>query len=286
MLNVTDQAGEYAEAFLPAQEAKGIPNLTHVEAGVLATAELDRTLALLESLSTEDWQRPTVCTLWNVRELAAHVAGACAGFASWAEFKRQYIQNPYMAQAAVKVDGVNRRQIEDRAGASPAALVAELRQVGPKAIRTRQGLPWLLRVLPVPFGPPLGTAPIGYLTDLIYIRDMWIHRLDLCRASGRDMVLAPAHDGRIVALVMRDLGRLLAAEITASKIRLELTGPAGGIFDFGRGPDPVTTIRMDALDFNWLASGRMTPAEAISHVVTSGDADQARWFLDRAIVPY
>lgn len=286
MQNVKNLPGEYAGAHLPAQEAKDIPDLTHVEAGALATQELDRTLALLESLSTEDWQRPTGCTLWNVQELAAHLAGACAGFASWAEFKRQYIQNPYLAQAAVKVDGINRRQVEDRAGAGPAALVAELRQVGPKAIRTRQWLPWLLRVIPVPFGPPLGTVPIGYLTDLIYIRDMWMHRLDICRASGRDMVLTPAHDGRIVALVMRDLGQLLAAELTDGRIRLELTGPAGGVFDFGRGPHPAATIRMDTLDFNWLASGRMTADEAIAQVVTVGDAGQARWFLDRATVPY
>jgi len=286
MQNVKNLPDEYAETHSPAREARHIPKLTHGEAGGLATAELERTLALLETLSTEDWPRPTACTLWKVQELVSHLAGACAGHASWAEFKRQYVQNPHLPEAAVKVDGINRRQVEDRAGATPTALITELREVGPKAIRTRQRLPWLLRIIPVPFGPPLGTVPIGYLTDLIYIRDMWMHRLDICRATGREMTLTAAHDGRIVALVMRDLGQMLHPELKERRIRVELTGPAGGTFDFGRGSVPSATIQMDALDFNWLASGRMTADEAMSEVLTRGDTEQARWFLAHTEVPY
>jgi uncharacterized protein (TIGR03083 family) len=286
MQNITNLPTEYAEVNSSVQDARNILKLTHVEAGQLATVELERTLFLLESLMTEDWQQPTACTLWNVREMAAHLAGACAGYASWTEFKRNYIQNPYLSEAAVKIDGINRRQVEDRTGATPAALIAELREVGPKAIRTRQRLPWLLRVIPVPFGPPLGTVPVGYLTDLIYVRDMWMHRLDICRATGREMTLTADHDGRIVALVMRDLGEKLHSELGEGKISVTLTGPAGGTFDFGHGSIPSATIQMDALDFNWLASGRMTADEAMSNVVAGGDIDQVRWFLAYSEVPY
>ena len=277
---------DFAEVESSVQEARSIPKLTHREAGQLATAELERTLTLLESLSAEDWQQPTACTLWNVREMAAHLAGACAGYASWAEFKRMYIQNPYIKEADMQVDGINRRQVEDRADASPAALIAELREVGPKAIRTRQRLPWLVRVIPVPFGPPLGTKPIGYLTDLIYIRDMWMHRLDICRATGRDMTLTADHDGRIMALTMRDLGLKLHSQLGGRTFRMELTGPSGGTFDFGQGAAPAVTIQMDTLDFNWLASERMTADEAMLVVSTQGDTEQARWFLAHSAVPY
>ena len=159
--------------------------------------------------------------------MAAHLAGACAGHASWAEFKRQNIQNPYLPEAEMKIDGINQRQVEDRAEATPNDLIAELREVGPKAIRTRQRLPGLLRAIPVPFGPPLGTVPIGYMTDLIYVRDMWMHRVDICQATGREMALTPDHDGRIIALVMRDLGKRLQAFIRNNTNYLEIKRKSG-----------------------------------------------------------
>ena len=268
------------------QEARHIPKMGHTEARRLATDELERMLALLESLSAEDWLRPTACTLWNVSEVVAHLAGAFAAYASWAEFKRQYLRNPYMAGAAAKIDGVNQRQVEDRAEASSTALLAELREVGPRAIHTRHRLPWLLRVLRVPSGPPLGITPIGYITDLIYTRDMWMHRLEISRTSEREMTLTEAHDGRIIELVMRDLGQMLRRRLRERNIRVELTGPAGGVFDFGSGSDPSATIQMDALAFNWLASGRTSPDEIMSEVLVTGDTDQAEWFLEHTDVPY
>ena len=143
-----------------------------------------------------------------------------------------------------------------------------------------------MRAIPVPFGPPLGTAPIGYLTDVIYLRDMWMHRLDICRATGREMKLTPEHDGRIVALVMRDLGIKLQDQLGERWIRVELTGPAGGTFDFGRNSLPSATIQMDALDFNWLASERITPDEAMANVTAFGDADDVKWFLSHSDAPY
>jgi uncharacterized protein (TIGR03083 family) len=286
MQTIQNLSLDYVEADSPAQEARNIPKLTHREAGQLATVELERTLSVLESLSGDDWQQQTACTLWNVRQLTAHLSGACASHASWSEFKRVYVQNPYIKEADVAIDGINRREVEDRADAPPAALIEELREAGPKAIRNRQRVPWPVRVIPIPFGPPLGTASIGYLTDLIYGRDMWMHRLDICRATGREMALTADHDGRIVALVMRDLGRKLHSQLGERTIRVELTGLAGGIFDFGSGSEPTATIRMDALDFTWLTSERMTVDEAISMASTDGDPEHVKWFLDCSDVPY
>ncbi len=194
------------------QRAGDVAGLTHSEAGAMAAHELQRTLVLLDSLEGEDWEQPTACTLWNVRDMTSHLAGACAGFASFAEFRQQYLQNPYLRQAEMSIDGINQRQVEDRAGVAPDDLIAELRAVGPKATRTRQRLPGLLRALPVPFGPPLGTVPVSYLTDLIYTRDMWRHRLDICQATGREMEVTAGHDARVTALVVRDLARKLAPD--------------------------------------------------------------------------
>ena len=269
------------------RNALDIPKLTHAEAGKLATTEAQRVLALLESLAGDDWEQPTDCTEWNVRDMVAHLAGAVAANASWAEFKRQSVSNPYMKEMDVKIDAINRRQVEDRAEATNEELVAEFREKAPKAIRTRQRLPWLVRQLPVvPFGPPVGFAPIGYLTDTIFPRDQWMHRLDIARATGREMVITPEHDGRIVALVIRDLGRLLEGKLQGRTIDLLLTGDAGGRFRFGSKQQADAAIEMDVLAFNRLASGRLPAEAALAQATIEGDRAVATWFLNQADVPY
>ncbi len=64
-----------------ARAAARIPALGHSEAAEMGTAELERFLALIELFSPDDWEKPTTCTAWDVREMVAHVAGAAASFA-------------------------------------------------------------------------------------------------------------------------------------------------------------------------------------------------------------
>src|SRR5712692_9807606 len=167
-------------------DAASIPSLTHTEAAQMAAVELERFLTLVESLSPADWDKPTTCTLWNVRQVVAHVTGAAASYARWSEFKRQnsfFVQRPYRQAGFSMLDAINQIQVDDRTNATPADLLAELREVGPRAIATRKRLPAIVRAVRLPL-PLLGVAPIGYVTDLIYTRDMWMHRLDICRATG------------------------------------------------------------------------------------------------------
>jgi hypothetical protein len=67
---------------------------------------------------------------------------------------------------------------------------------------------------------------------------------------------------------------------------LELSGPAGGSWRIGRSALPATTIPMYTLDFNQLASRRITPAEARSLCSISGDLELAHKALDHTSVPY
>ena len=272
------------------QEAAEVPALTHREAGRLATVELERFLALVESLGEDDWSKPTACTLWNVKQMLGHVAGASAGYASFGQFKRQYsplTQRPYRKAGMSLLDALNHIQVSDRTEASPEGLIAELRRVGPKAIATRQKLPAPLRAIRVPL-PVLGFVRIDYLTDLIYPRDMWMHRLDLCRATGREMVQTPEHDGRIVALVMRDLAASLRSKLGEASVVYTLTGTAGGSWRLGGKSRPTAGIQMDVLDFNRLASERITAreAQAASIVQLTGDIALALKALENSSVPY
>jgi uncharacterized protein (TIGR03083 family) len=270
----------------PVIDASQIAALDHAEAGRIAYAELDRFLALVESLSGDDWQQPTDCTDWTVRDMLAHQAGAYAGGASLAEFLHQYSARPGAGQMVV--DAANARQVADRAGLGPVELISELRRVGPAAVRARQRLPKLLRNLTMPMGPPLGTVPVRYLTDLIYTRDTWMHRADICRATGKPFVQNPEHDGRMVALVLHDLAKILDSHLRGQSVVFDLSGLAGGRYRIGHTPEPSTIIKMDVLEFNRLASGRLTPeaAKAEGLVTASGDRNFADQILALTSVPY
>lgn len=295
------------------QNVADIPPLSHKEAGMMAGVELERFIALLETLSADDWLKPTYCTLWNLHQMVSHQAGAYAGSASRAEYKRQWNPPPRPKLGQMTVDAVNELQVADRAQATPAELMAELREVGPKAIANRQRLPalirglrfdpqsflyaWrpldILRALRWPYGPTFvsfshseqamrGLMRLDYITDLIYIRDTWMHRIDICLATGREMILTNDHDGRIMALIMRDLAEQLKDVLTGKTIVYDIPGPGGGCWKIGPASTPAATIQMDLLYFNVLASARMTPdeAKAQSLVSISGDLEVANLALD------
>ena len=91
---------------------------------------------------------------------------------------------------------------------------------------------------------------MSYLLDVILTRDPWMHRVDISRATGRDLVLTPEHDGRLVADVVAEW-----ASRHGRPYRLRLTGPAGGTWSAGTdGPE----LELDAVEFCRIISGRGT----------------------------
>ncbi len=273
----------------PIQDALDIPPLRHEEAGHLMAEEAQRLLVLLEALSDEDWNQPTACTLWNVRQLACHLAGESAGYASWREFYRQYLNFPakrrYRRAGMPLLDALNQQMVDDRAAATPAEIIAEIRNAAPKAIKTRQRLPAALRVVRLPM-PALGTVRIDYLTDMIYPRDTWMHRVDIMRAAGRDIVLDAGHDARIVALVVRDLVMHLTPLLEGQSIILELDSAAGGRWHIGENSSPAATIQIALIDFMLLASGRMGWEEAQKRAALHGDVQLGAQVLQQTSVPF
>lgn len=275
--------------------ATDISELSHHEALDLTTVENERFLALVDTLGPNDWEQPTACARWNVRQIVAHLAGSDAGYVKFSELKSQNsgrAQRPYRAAGFSKLDALNQIQVDDRKDASPADLIAELREMGPKALKHRQRIPAVIRRLPLPMGllfPFKQTwVQIGYLTDLILMRDLWMHRLDISRATSRPMELTPEHDGRITALVVRDLTQSLPSSLQEAGIIYRLTGPAGGSWQFGPGVTPAAGLTMDALDFHRIASGRLAAEDAVSQalVTLEGEVDLARRILAGTSVTY
>ena len=154
---------------------------------------------------------------------------------------------------------MNAVQVQERADAGPDELRRELAATGARGVRRRTRLPAALRSMPIPFGPPLGTRPLGYLMDRIYTRDAWLHRVDIARATGRPLQLTAEHDGRIVADVVAEW-----AGAHGRPYRLTLTGPAGGRWSRGSGGEEIT---LDAVEFCRVLSGRSSGSGLLAHAV-------------------
>lgn len=227
------------------------------EADRLARTAYDRLIALLETLSPHDWRRPTECPAWTVQQMVAHMVGAAQGHASPLEFVRQaaYGRRHRTAFDGNDTDAMNDYQVRANAHRSPAELIAALRDVAPRAVRGRRRVPQVLRRLPVPLADggsfPAGTpsqVSMGELLDAVLTRDVWLHRIDICRAVGREPELDPAFDGRVVADVVAEW-----AARHGQPVQLSLRGPAGGHYVQGSG-GPV--LDHDAAEFCRILSGR------------------------------
>jgi uncharacterized protein (TIGR03083 family) len=236
-------------------DAATIPAIGREEMVGLATTEYARILTLLRDLDAGDWRSPTVCEGWTVHDMVAHLLGAAEANASLVENARQVVRGARRTRADDRplVDGINEVQIDDRDDLAPAELIERLAAVAPRAVRGRRRTPPPLRRVPVP--GPFGTSiSLGFLVDIAYTRDQWMHRVDLAAATGRDLLLTADHDGRIVADIVRDWVATHGRPVT-----LELAGPAGGSFrhDVG-GPN----LHLDAVAFCLAVSGR-APAEGL-----------------------
>lgn len=238
-----------------------MPNrITRPEARVLAMTEFARFAELVSTLTDEEWAMPTDCPGWDVRKMSLHVLGSADAQASIKEFVHQFRRGKRLNKEIDShhwVDGLNELQIRERDHLSNAELVAQLAAVGPKAVKGRWRTPPPARYLPLPFGPPIGWAPLKYLLDVGFTRDVWAHRIDIHTAIGRPMHLTADHDGRLVADIVVEW-----ADIHGEAFELVLEGAAGGKYSHGVDGERV---EIDVLDFIRTLAGRLPGTGVLSN---------------------
>jgi uncharacterized protein (TIGR03083 family) len=230
-----------------------IPPITRTEAQHLAATEYERFIDQLRALSDDDWRQPTDCPLWDVRALAGHSVGEMSDFSSFRSFfgRLRASSKQAKAEGGEMVDAMTAQQVAVNADLTTDQLIARAGEDAPRAVRWRGSANGMFRRVPMKetIGGKLETWRMAYLLDVILTRDPWMHRIDIARATGRDLVLTPDHDGRIVADVVAEWARRHGAPFT-----LTLTGPAGGEY-IARdgGTDHIT---LDAIEFCRILSGR------------------------------
>jgi uncharacterized protein (TIGR03083 family) len=228
-----------------------IEPIGHDEAMRLAATEYERFMELLRRLGPDDWGTPTDCDRWDVRAVVLHVLGAMDANASVREMVSQQRRGRRVGKeiGGSALDGANEVQIRDRASLSGDELVDRVAATIERAVRGRRRFPRPLRGVKMTMPPPWsGKRSLGWLNDVVYTRDVWMHRVDLSRATGRDLVLTADHDGRLVADVVADWAR-----VHGRPFDLELTGVAGGRFRQGVDGEHH---ELDAVEFCRTIAGR------------------------------
>lgn len=226
--------------------------LRHDEGLALFATELQRNLDLMRGLDVEDWSKQTECPAWDVRRMYLHVLGACESGASVRELTHQMLnarryQKEHGGPQEAALSAV---QVAERIDLTPAELTTRFATVAPRVVRKRRSLPALLRRVRMAIdGPVVEKWSLGYLVDTIYLRDAWMHRIDVTRATGAPLVLTAEHDGRIVTDIVAEWARRHGRPFT-----LVLTGPAGGTFAArGGSAEPIV---LDAVEYCRILGGR------------------------------
>lgn len=232
------------------------------DAHAVVTEELSAFLKLLRGLEPSDWNKPTDCVAWSVRDVVAHVAGAFEDGARITVFIRHFTRAGKKHPDMNLIDAVNQMQLDERGRHGPSALIEELSVIGPKAISARRGRPQLMRRRTV---PSQGTLPpgatFGYLFDVIYARDLWMHRIDIVNATGTVLAVTDA-ETEIVEQVVRDLGEVWDGPTST----LTLTGHGAGSWQLGAGV-PKAELSADAVETCRMLSGRV----ASPTITSTGD---------------
>jgi uncharacterized protein (TIGR03083 family) len=174
----------------------------------MAREEREDLAALLAELSPTQWDMPTLCERWRVRDVVAHVIG-------YDDFNRVRLARRFIA-GRLSIDRINALGVADYAGHSPAELLDAVR-----AHLEPRGL----------------TAGFG---GRIALADGMIHQQDIRRSVGIDRTIPP--DRLRAALDFALYAPLIRGAWYARGVRLVATD-----LDWSHGTGPEARGRGEAL---------------------------------------
>ncbi|HYJ12494.1 MAG TPA: maleylpyruvate isomerase family mycothiol-dependent enzyme [Thermomicrobiales bacterium] len=257
-------------------------------------------MELLSGLTSEEWNRPTVCGDWTVKDLVQHMLGSHIGMiSSW----RDDYHNPHFADGLDISTGngllaaINRQNANWVAATqriSPRLLVELFRTIGDEFVVTTSTVDLMELSGPVDWAGP-DPAPAWMQLAREYT-EYWIHQQHIRDAVGKPGLT----DRRMYFPVLDAFARAMPHNLHNSSaaegavVRLVITGEAGGTWSARRannrwdliaeGAPAVATVTLDQ-DLAWrLFTKGVRPAEAIERIDVCGKHGLARPIIEMVTI--
>ena len=249
---------------------------------------------LCSQLNDADWDKPTDCPAWTVKDNLSHLASFEAVM-SGTPLKTDVDVSHLSHVAGDEFAALNEREVEGRRHLSGPEVLDEFRDAAAKRLKQLAGLDeagWATE-MPTPVGTMQQRNALG-----IRILDVFYHEQDMRRATNN-----PGHlDGDVARFVFewmatRALPRVASQSAPeGAQVVFDVGAPgrrigievADGKGKLGDAPAPTTTLGIDFEAFFMVLGGRKTPAElrAAGRLTTAGDETVATKILDNiSVVP-
>jgi uncharacterized protein (TIGR03083 family) len=236
--------------------------------------------AVLADLSPADWQRPTVCAPWLVRDVVAHILGD--DLARLSRSRDRYTPHPVdRSSFPASLHRRNQQWVDATGPVSPALLLALLETVTPQVLAYWRGVDLESLGEAVSWASP-GPAPV-WLDCARDFTEYWTHLHQILEAAGRPALADDQALRGVLDTFMRALPLTLGqhAGHAAGILTVRVPGPAGGAWTCGydggqwrwtdQPPAGATTVTLDA-DVLWrLCTRGVEPAQARRHAEIEGD---------------
>jgi uncharacterized protein (TIGR03083 family) len=237
---------------------------------------------LLAGMDEKDWNRPTDCPGWTVKDHVSHVIGtesALLGRPAPPPVGEvpEHVKNP--------MGELNEAWVEARRVRSPAEVLAEFREVTAARLTSLRSMTddEMAAITP----GPTGQVPYEEFMR-IRVMDNWVHEQDIRRAVGQpgdlDGPVAEASLARFTSALPFVISKRAGAPEGATVV-LQLAGPGeralaasvasgrGRLVD-GRVDDPTVRLRMTPETYARLSCGRLSPSDALAGGQVSVEGDR------------
>lgn len=189
---------------------------------------LDSLLAVLSGLSDEDWNRPTACALWSVKDVASHLLGGDVGILS--RKRDAFADNSIISweELVALVNGLNETWVKTTRRMSPRLLCDLLKHTG------EQVCDYFKSLDPFAIGGPVNWAapdPAPVWLDLAReYTERWLHQQHIRDAIGKPGLREPKFFAPVLDAFVRALPRTYrtVAAKDGTRMALTITGDAGG----------------------------------------------------------
>lgn len=253
---------------------------------------LNELVSLLRNLSKTDWELPTACSSWSVKDVALHLLGGDIGILSWR-------RDGYSTSDSINswdhlvnlVNEQNERWIESARRMSPELIMGLLKFTGEQVIEYFQSLDPFVMGGAVNWVSP-DPAPV-WLDLAREYTERWHHQQHIRDSVGKpglkeQKFLAPVIDTFILALprtfknIQAENGTSIGIGITGSRRKhWTLSNPLGEwqLFEGRGGDDQVTVVIED--DVAWrIFTNELSAAEAKELVQIKGNVQLGEIVLD------